>query len=494
MSIMHGKIPMAIIMSYISNKGSKVKRLSNACWSRNNEFLKNLLMGYLEGDGCHDERNHRWRLGFCENDKLAQDIRTLCARLGISLRLKRGLVSATKGGKMHRVWRGQIRFDQIDRSINDTCFKHAEDTEIISISKAKSQHFYDIGVEDEPHLFALASGVLTHNSLPSSVADRPCSSIEHVFLFSKSGDTKFWTHPTKCGTRNQPEPDYVYTNRATGEITQSPPQDWKEIMYVKEGETKKSNLWKRRNLWDGHDYFYDHVATMQPSSESYNKDKRPRGKLRQTVNPNSKYPDEGQFKKQDGTGNPTITGFNARYEDNGTGLRFMRDSDFFFKTWQGLMHNEDGEPMALVVNPRGYKSAHFAAFPLNLVTPLILAGSSSYGTCKTCGAPWVRNTVKESYITRPSFGNDNQKQKLEPGIAQGLERTGGHVASSIETISWGPSCECVDNSPIPAVVLDPFSGSAATGAACKLYNRTYVGIELNPEYCKLGEQRIKEGK
>ena len=435
MSVIHGKLPMAIIMNYISNKGSKQKRLSNACWLRNNEFLKNLLIGYLEGDGHNDIKNHRWRLGFCKNDNLAKDIRTLCARLGISLRLKRGQCSAIKGGKLHQIWRGQIRFDQINQSINNACFKHTEDTEIISISKAKTQHFYDIGVEDEPHLFALASGILTHNSMPSSVTDRPGSSIEHIFLFSKSPK-----------------------------------------------------------------YYYDHIATMQPSSESYNKDKRPRGVIRQCVNETSKYPDAGQFKKQDGTGNETYTGFNSRYEPNGFGLRYMRDSDFFFKTWQGLLHNEDGEPMALVVNPKGYKGAHFAAFPIRLVEPLILAGSSDKGVCPKCGAPWVRVIVKKQTGERLVNG----EYKISKGGRKRLSAPGSEILSEAsafktgmwmtpETVDWKPTCTC-DLDPIPATVIDPFSGSSATGVACKLHNRTYIGIELNPNYCKLGEQRIKEGK
>jgi DNA modification methylase len=333
---------------------------------------------------------------------------------------------------------------------------------------------------------------LKRSSMPSSVTDRPGSSIEHVFLFSKSGDTKFWTHPTKCGTHNQPEPDYVYTNRATGEITQSPPQDWKEIMYVKEGETKKSNLWKRRNLWDGHDYFYDHIATMQQSSESYNKDKRPRGVIRQCVNKNSKYPSEGQFKKQDGTGNETYTGFNARYEPNGFGLRYMRDSDFFFKTWQGILHNEDGEPMALVVNPKGYKGSHFASFPPRLIEPLILAGSSDRGVCPKCGAPWVRITTKGEFINQSWGGEHVKGQEAVGGVGEtSCLKTGGTYETI--TVDWKPTCTC-DLDPIPATVIDPFSGSSATGVACKLHNRTYIGIELNPEYVKLGEKRIKEGK
>lgn len=295
------------------------------------------------------------------------------------------------------------------------------------------------------------------NSLPSSVTDRPCSSIEHVFLFSKS---------------------------------------------------KK--------------YFYDHVATMQPSSESYNKDKRPRGKLRQTVNENSKYPDEGQFKKQDGTGNPTVTGFNARYKegreryesrvtepgmngqnyghcgDRADGLRFMRDSDFFFKTWQGLLHNEDGEPMALVVNPRGYKGCHFAAFPIKLVEPLILAGTSEHGVCPHCGSPWVRNIKKTSTTAHDGkTACDYEAGSAANGLAllrQPARENGEEYSTTIQTTGWSPSCSCLNNIPVPATVLDPFNGSGATGVACKWHGRRYVGIELNPKYCDLAHERIKSGK
>jgi len=276
---------------------------------------------------------------------------------------------------------------------------------------------------------------IKRNSMPSSVTDRPGSSIEHIFLFSKSPK-----------------------------------------------------------------YYYDHIATMQQSSESYNKDKRPRGVIRQCVNENSKYPDEGQFKKQDGTGNNTYTGFNARYEPNGLGLRFMRDSDFFFKTWQGLLHNEDGEPMALVVNPKGYRGSHFAAYPVKLCEPLILAGSSDKGVCPKCGAPWVRIVEKKQTGERLVNG----EYKVSKAGRKRLSAPGSEIFSETsafktgmwmtpETVDWKPTCTC-NLDPIPATVIDPFSGSSATGVACKLHNRTYIGIELNPEYVKLGEKRIKDGK
>lgn len=266
---------------------------------------------------------------------------------------------------------------------------------------------------------------IKRNSMPSSVKDRPSSSIEHVFLLSKS---------------------------------------------------KK--------------YYYDYVATMQPSSESYNNDKRPRGIIRQCVNENSKYPDEGQFKKQDNTGNNTYTGFNARYESNGIGLRYMRDSDMFFRTWQGLLHNEDGEPMTMIVNPRGYKGAHFACFPVQLVEPMILASTSEKGVCPMCGAPWVRDTEKVD--TGISYGQHNQHIQAVGGVGATSCFNNGSI-KKIDTTGWHPTCSC-NLDPIPATVLDPFAGSAATGVACQWHNRNFIGIELNPDYIKLGEKRLQENK
>lgn len=41
------------------------------------------------------------------------------------------------------------------------------------------------------------------------------------------------------------------------------------------------------------------------------------------------------------------------------------------------------------------------------------------------------------------------------------------------------------------IVLDPFMGSGTTGLACKKLGRNFIGIELDKEYCKIAEARIK---
>lgn len=44
--------------------------------------------------------------------------------------------------------------------------------------------------------------------------------------------------------------------------------------------------------------------------------------------------------------------------------------------------------------------------------------------------------------------------------------------------------------PIDGTVLDPFSGAGTTGVVAKKLGRNFIGIELNPEYVKMSEDRI----
>ncbi len=42
------------------------------------------------------------------------------------------------------------------------------------------------------------------------------------------------------------------------------------------------------------------------------------------------------------------------------------------------------------------------------------------------------------------------------------------------------------------LVLDPFSGSGTTAKAAKTLGRQFIGLEVNPEYCAIAEQRIAQ--
>ena len=178
----YGKMLHALVDTLVSGTNAKTKHLNPRCWQYSNHFLHALLQGYLSGDGHYDPKNARWRLGFTRNDALAADMRTLAARLDAHLVLNQS--HATLAGKRFPIYRGELRFERSGHWNQ----KHTE--EIVSIGKARCRVVYDLGVEDEPHLFALASGILTHNSkpnpMPESVRDRCTKAHEYIFLLTKS--------------------------------------------------------------------------------------------------------------------------------------------------------------------------------------------------------------------------------------------------------------------------------------------------------------------
>lgn len=50
---------------------------------------------------------------------------------------------------------------------------------------------------------------------------------------------------------------------------------------------------------------------------------------------------------------------------------------------------------------------------------------------------------------------------------------------------------CIKASTRPGdFVLDPFFGSGTVGTSCLEYNRRFIGIELNPDYIKIAQNRL----
>lgn len=51
----------------------------------------------------------------------------------------------------------------------------------------------------------------------------------------------------------------------------------------------------------------------------------------------------------------------------------------------------------------------------------------------------------------------------------------------------------IENSSNPNdLVLDPFMGSGSTGIACKMSNRSFIGIEIDKKYYNIAKERIEQ--
>ena len=58
-----------------------------------------------------------------------------------------------------------------------------------------------------------------------------------------------------------------------------------------------------------------------------------------------------------------------------------------------------------------------------------------------------------------------------------------------QALGWQPTCDH-NSEPEPAVVLDPFCGSGTTGIVPLRHGRSFIGIELNPDYIEMARERI----
>lgn len=136
---------------------------------------------------------------------------------------------------------------------------------------------------------------IKRNAMPESVKDRPSTTIESIFMLTKS-------------------PRYFYDTEAVKVLS---------TKYVKEGPRRKTRVNGNRNDED----------------------------------------------KAEGGSQCQVTPTRSR-----------RSSDWFFESWQGMLQDEEGNPVAFVVNTKPYKGAHFACFPPDLIRPMVRAGCPVEGT------------------------------------------------------------------------------------------------------------------
>jgi site-specific DNA-methyltransferase (adenine-specific) len=131
----------------------------------------------------------------------------------------------------------------------------------------------------------------------------------------------------------------------------------------------------------------------------------------------------------------------------------------------------------LRIATRGYRGAHFATFPEALVE-LPIAATCPEAICSRCQHPWRRQvTVRRTGPTAPT--PRERYVRTYPQRWQTLREVGDLVP-----------CGC--GAPTrPGLVLDPFFGTGTVGVVARRLGRDWLGIELNPDYVRLAEARLR---
>jgi len=78
--------------------------------------------------------------------------------------------------------------------------------------------------------------------------------------------------------------------------------------------------------------------------------------------------------------------------------------------------------------------------------------------------------------------------------ASKAERGGENNHPTVKPLKLMEYLCTLTKTPTGGVVLDPFMGSGTTGVACRNVGREFIGIELEEEYVKIAEARLKNNK
>ena len=221
-------------------------------------------------------------------------------------------------------------------------------------------------------------------------------------------------------------------------------------------------------------YFWDQVAVRTPAKQST---------IDRLDQPNFDNQQGGPKDTNDGNRSHRKVLRNLKQRGHG------RRHDGFNERWDDMPKDEqqsNGANMRnyIIATTAGFNEAHFATFPPQVIAPFIKAGTSAEGVCPECGAPWDR----ESHVHNTGIR-----------VGGGCPRKGSFMADTGNTLGviqeaittgWKPTCECDAGEPIPATVMDPFSGAGTTGLVAQDMGRDAILLEISPEYAEMAHQRI----
>lgn len=449
--VVYCKAMRELIADFIVGSSCYNKRLGRKAWARGDGFLEALLNGYLEGDGHWREDAGQWVLGFCNNDGLAVDLRCLSARLGKVCVLRR--VMHKCGDKKHPGWRGRIRESSLHHNAEPI-------GKIVAIENSRAREFWDIAVADEPNLFSLASGVLSHNSpMPESVGGwrwQRCRVKVGDSAKAKKQCTNMASVESIAATRGGSD-----LSAGSGAVNSPMTPEWQNCPGCPKCEPNGGYVLRRGSgrCTTAHEYIFLFAKTNRYFWDGEaSKEAAQCGRCGW---------DKMQFKGGDITRHHGTDGSHNRGCDPSSG-RNPRS------VW-----TLSSEPSSI---------RHFATFPSELVRRCLASSPATGGVCAECGTPFAPVVESERVATRP--GTDSKIDGSSTDDEHGNRDPERHCTQT-KVNGYRPTCACGAGKTGPTI-MDPFSGTGTTGQTARHLGCKYIGIDLNPEYQEYAKVRIFE--
>lgn len=160
--------------------------------------------------------------------------------------------------------------------------------------------------------------------------------------------------------------------------------------------------------------------------------------------------------------------------------------------WDGTAATKNPRSVWMIPT-QPFRGAHFATWPEALAEKFVLSGTSGFGACAACGAPYPRRVQDEVRAVEDFPPQFARAPRAAAPIRWGrrearlLRRLGAPVAVGVS--AWRPGCRC--GAPVvPCRVLDLFGGSGTTGRVGARLGREVTLIEAQATYLPLIAKRV----
>lgn len=183
-------------------------------------------------------------------------------------------------------------------------------------------------------------------------------------------------------------------------------------------------------------------------------------------------------------GNMKAVASNRKYSDY-KGSAFSKVSGGFYENGEIVGNGMANKKSVWTISTMPYSEAHFATFPERLIIDCIKAGCPEF-VCKKCGKARERIVENEYIVHENWYGDKTKKSKNSRGKA------GSSYKEKVKINDVGfNDCGCNAGFSL-GIVLDPFMGAGTTALVARKLNRNFIGIELNEEYIKIAQKRLKD--